>query len=413
LYAVETVDNVITISEAPYKYAKNHFTFRLSSGNVMKKKESRGSLLVAIGTSVPSNRYSQQAIADFMISYFNIPTDDSRKLSVVYKKSGIDFRHSVLPDFHNNGHLPLLFNGGSVNPPLSARMGIYESSALQLATEAVKDCIKGLDKKSEKFLGTITHLITVSCTGMSAPGLDIKLMNALRLPDTIERTSINFMGCYAGFHALKIADAICRSDEKATVLIVMVELCSIHFQPEIDNENMVVNSLFADGAAALIISSKKKLKNTHLPSLRLSGFHSKVIHAGGAMMTWHPSEKGFLMGLDSLVPQLIESNARPLIAEAVDKFSIRKMDGLNWVVHPGGRKILEAVQRGINLQADDLKESYIVLKNFGNMSSPSIFFVLKGMLRKNQPWKKKECIIAAGFGPGITIETALLEPVIA
>ncbi|MBA2406844.1 MAG: type III polyketide synthase, partial [Chitinophagales bacterium] len=377
----------------------------------MNKKESRGSFLVSIGTSVPPDRYSQQAIANFMISYFSIPEEASRKLSIVYKKSGIDFRHSVLPDFHNNGHLPLLFNDASANPSLSARMRLYESNALNLAAESVKDCLNGLDKKITKSLRAVTHLITVSCTGMSAPGLDIQLMKKLELRDDIERTSVNFMGCYAGFHALKMADAICRSNNEATVLIVMVELCSLHFQPEINSENMVVNSLFSDGAAALLISSKTKLKNSHHPSLRLSGFHSKVIHSGEAMMTWRPSEKGFLMGLDSLVPQLIEEYGGPLIAEALDKFSLKKRAALHWALHPGGRKILEAAQRSINLKAEDLKESYSVLKNFGNMSSPTVFFVLKHMLQERKNWMKKQRIMAAGFGPGITIETALLEPV--
>ncbi|MEO6167151.1 MAG: type III polyketide synthase [Chitinophagales bacterium] len=376
-----------------------------------KKKRADGSLLMAIGTAVPEHRYQQQAIADFMIRYFQVPEDTSRKLSIIYQKSGIDFRHSVLPDFFKNGHVPLLFEEVSLNPALSKRMEIYQPVAVKLAFKAVKDCFNELEKSSAKKLLPVTHLITVSCTGMSAPGLDIQLMKQLDLPDHVERTSVNFMGCYAAFHALKMADAICRSDEQATVLIVMVELCSLHFQPEMDNQNMVVNSLFADGAAALLVSSKEKSKSLDRPALRISGFHSKVIHKGESMMTWHPSEKGFLMGLDSLVPQLIEDHAGALIAEALDKFECRRSKVSQWAIHPGGRKILEAAQRGIQLTNDDLKESYAVLRNFGNMSSPTISFVLKLMVQEKTKWKKKERILAAGFGPGITIETAILQPV--
>lgn len=379
----------------------------------MKKKQSGGSLLVSIGTAVPENRYQQQSIADFMIRYFGIPENESRKLSIIYQRSGIEYRHSVLPDFLQNGHVPLLFGASSTNPALSKRMEVYQPKAVQLASNAVDDCFEVLNKSSRKQLLPVTHLITVSCTGMSAPGLDIQLMKHLALPDSVERTSVNFMGCYAGFHALKMSDAICRSDENATVLVVMVELCSLHFQPEMDNESMVVNSLFADGAAALLITSREKSKDTEQPSLRLSGFHSKVIHSGEDMMTWHPSEKGFLMGLDALVPQLIEDHAGVLIEEALYKFELKKSKVAHWAVHPGGRKILEAIARAVELKREDLKESYEVLKNFGNMSSPTLSFVLKLMTKQKIRWKKKERIVAAGFGPGITIETALLQPVIA
>lgn len=378
----------------------------------MKKKKAAGSLLISIGTAVPGHRYNQQAIADFMIRYFNVPEEASRKISIIYQKSGIEYRHSVLPDFFRNGHAPILFDATSANPALSKRMEVYQSGALHLAVQAVKDCINELDKKTQKKLLPVTHLITVSCTGMSAPGLDIQLMKQLELPDHVDRTSVNFMGCYGGFHALKMADAICRSDESATVLIVMVELCSLHFQPEIDNENMVVNSLFADGAAAMLITSKEKSKKTNVPALQISGFHSKVIHAGETMMTWHPSEKGFLMSLDALVPQLIEDHAGSLVAEALEKYELKRSDVSHWAIHPGGRKILEAAQRGIKLTSEDLKESYSVLKNFGNMSSPTVSFILK-LMQENMRWKKRERILAAGFGPGITIETAMLQPVTA
>jgi predicted naringenin-chalcone synthase len=379
----------------------------------MKKIKKQGSMVASIGTAVPQYCYSQQSIADFMIRYFGIPEEQSRKLSAIYHRSGIDYRHSVLPDFVQNGHAPLLFDASSPNPLLSKRLAVYEPHAVTLASSAVKDCLNGLKKSMQKRLLPITHLVTVSCTGMSAPGLDIALMKSLQLPDDVERTSINFMGCYAGFHALKMADAICRSNEKATVLLVMVELCSLHFQPDLDNENLVVNSLFADGAAALIVTSPEKLKETGEPVVKLSGFHAKVIHSGEEMMTWHPSEKGFLMGLDALVPQLIEEHAGPLIGEVLDRFKMKKEKVSHWAIHPGGKKILQALERAVGITENDLQESYGVLKNFGNMSSVTVSFVLKSILQQKTRWKKKERILAAGFGPGITIETALLQPALA
>ncbi|MBP9884359.1 MAG: type III polyketide synthase [Chitinophagales bacterium] len=379
----------------------------------MKKKRASGSLLLSIGTAVPEYRYQQQAIADFMVRYFRMPEDTGRKLSIIYKKSGIDYRHSVLPDFFNNGHDPLLFDATSIIPSLSKRMGIYQAAAADMAVEAAKDCLANISRKAGKRILPITHLISVSCTGMSAPGLDLQVMQQLQLDDNVARTSVNFMGCYAAFHAMKMADAICRADNEATVLIVMVELCSLHFQPELDSQNLVVNSLFADGAAAMVISSGKKCRKTEHPAFAINGFYSKVLHEGKAMMTWHPSEKGFLMGLDSLVPQLIEDHAGPMMEEALESFNSKRSKITHWAIHPGGRKILEAVKRGMRLTDDNLMESYEVLRNFGNMSSPTIAFVLKRMMQDHASWKKKVRILSAGFGPGITIETALLKPVIA
>lgn len=373
----------------------------------------KSSVLISIGTAVPPHRYRQESIADFMIRYFGIPEEQSRRLSAIYRKSGIDYRHSVLPDFSMNGHIPILFNGSSTIPELSKRMEVYQPNAVKISVMAVDDCLKDLKKSIRKKVLPVTHLITVSCTGMSAPGLDIQLMKGLQLQNDVKRTSVNFMGCYAGFHAMKMADAICRSDKGATVLIVMVELCSLHFQPGLDNENIVVNSLFADGASAMLISSEKKLKDSELPVLKLSGFHAKVIHSSEEMMTWHPSEKGFLMGLDALVPQLIEENAGELIREVLDKFKLKKKEIAHWAMHPGGKKILEALQRALSLAEHDLASSYTVLRNFGNMSSATVSFVMKGMLQEKISWKKKDKILAAGFGPGITIETALLQPALA
>jgi alpha-pyrone synthase len=369
------------------------------------------SVIVSIGTAVPSYRYEQKTIADFMIRYFGLDDETSRKVSVIYNRSGIESRHSVLPDFHMNGSTKL-FKADEKNPSLSKRMSIYKEEAIALAARAVSDCLGSLSKKVLKKMLPVTHLITVSCTGMSAPGLDIELLRRLELPNDVHRTSVNFMGCYAGFHAFRMADNICRSDSDATVMVVLTELCSLHFQPGTDAETMVVNSLFADGAAALLFSSGKKVKNVKGRMLEVVGFSGEVIHEGATYMTWNPSEEGFLMGLDALVPQVIESNANRMVDDALRKFKLDKEDVSHWMFHPGGRKILEAAEGSIGLKKEDLKHSYRVLRDFGNMSSPTICFVLQSLLQDGVKGKNREYIFAAGFGPGITIETALLKPVL-
>lgn len=344
-----------------------------------------------------------------MIRYFGLEGDAVRKLSLIYDKSGIELRHSVLADFRA-GESPALFKCSTVNPSLSDRMQVYKREAVCLAADAVSDCFSQLPGKDREQLKEVTHLITVSCTGMSAPGLDIQLMQQLGLPNDVHRTSVNFMGCYAAFHALRMADSICRCEEDAVVLVCMVELCSIHFQPGDETETLVVNSLFADGAAAALVTSGKKAGKLKSPQMEICGFCGEVIHDGASYMTWDPGEEGFLMGLDAMVPNVIQEHAGRMIHAAVRKFNLKKEDIGAWAIHPGGRRILEATAGSMNLPLKELSVSFNVLRRYGNMSSPTICFVLREI--REQDWKNKRHIFAAGFGPGITIETALFKPVL-
>jgi predicted naringenin-chalcone synthase len=369
-----------------------------------------GSHLLSIGTAVPPHRYRQQEIADFMIRYFGLEAEAARRIAAIYQKSGIETRHSVLSDFRLNGEA-LLFQGAEKNPGLSHRMQVYRKMAVQLAASAVADCLAPLNKKLKKDVIPVTHLITVSCTGMSAPGLDIQLLQELQLPPDVHRTSVNFMGCYAGFHAFRMADSICRADENASVLVVMAELCSLHFQPGSEAETLVVNSLFADGACAALFVSPKKARLSKSPTLRVEGFSGEVIHEGATYMTWNPSEQGFLMGLDALVPSVIEEHANRMVTDSLNKYKLKKEDIRHWALHPGGRRIVDATAKSLGFPKEKFQHSYRVLRDFGNMSSPTIGFVLKSILQEDLKRKKEQYLFAAGFGPGITIETALFKPV--
>ncbi|HUR10871.1 MAG TPA: hypothetical protein VM012_05855, partial [Flavitalea sp.] len=191
--------------------------------------------IVSIGTAVPSYRHAQSDILGFMQQVYAFSDTDKRKLKFLYQKSDIRYRYSVLSDYSRPA-AEWKFYPSSENlepfPSLESRMACYNRYAAPLSVDAVRKCIEGKIKKDQ-----VTHLITVSCTGMSAPGLDIQVLELMDLPKNIFRTSVNFMGCYAAIHALKLADAICRSDEKANVIVVCTELCTLHFQrePTIDN----------------------------------------------------------------------------------------------------------------------------------------------------------------------------------
>ena len=233
---------------------------------------------------------------------------------------------------------------------------------------------------------------------MSAPGLDLQVMELMDLKKTIFRTSINFMGCYAAIHALKIADAICTSDKTAQVLIVCTELCTLHFQKEATMDNMASSLLFGDGAsAALVMHNEAKAEG-----LFIDHFYSEINPKGKRDMAWELSSSGFLMTLSGYIPELIEEDFSAIVERALEKSGQSIADVTHWCIHPGGRKILQAIHKSLQLTNGELNCSYDILKQYGNLSSATILFVLKAMLQQKQPINK---LFGAAFGPGLTVET--------
>lgn len=252
----------------------------------------------------------------------------------------------------------------------------------------------------------ITHLITVSCTGMSAPGLDLELVEALGLPTTVFRTSINFMGCYAAVHGLKLADALVRSSPDARVLIVCTELCTLHFQQEPTLDNMLSSLLFADGAAAVLVTPDEYAGR----GLRLKHFYSQVVPKGKGEMTWDLSSTGFRMTLTNYVVDLLRTDFSGLVGNALQEGGKQREEVSHWCIHPGGKKILDAIYKSLGFTNGHLDESYAILRQFGNMSSPTILFVLKEMLDK-MDYSRPNCVFGAAFGPGLTMETFIGETI--
>ena len=237
---------------------------------------------------------------------------------------------------------------------------------------------------------------------MSAPGLDLQVMELLDLPKNTYRSSVNFMGCYAAIHALKIADAICNQSSSAKVLIVCTELCTLHFQREATIDNIASSLLFGDGSAAVLVTADDhKTRGLHLKN-----FYSEVIPKGKKDMAWELSSTGFLMTLSGYIPELIEEDFEPLVLRSLQKTDVSRDTISHWCVHPGGRKILEAIQKSLRLPENSLDQSYQVLRRYGNMSSPTILFVLKEIMDELKHSHKKEAAIyGAAFGPGLTMET--------
>jgi len=362
------------------------------------------SKIIAIGTAVPAFRHRQQDILQFMQLIYSYNEADKRRLRFLYHQSHIDTRYSVIADYsrpvpewkfypHTENLEPF--------PSLEQRMIWYHKYAPQLSVNAIRDCLDG--KLSET---DITHLITVSCTGISAPGLDLQVMELLDLPRHTHRSSINFMGCYAGIHALKTADAICQADKQAKVLIVCTELCTLHFQREPTIDNIASSLLFADGSAAAVVTGD----DHPAKGMHIDGFYGEVIPKGKKDMAWEISSTGFLMTLSSYIPDLLEEDFGQFTNRALTKAGLTKQDINHWCIHPGGKKILETIHKTLLLQNGELQASYDILQHYGNMSSATILFVLKKIASAHlHNHNTKEKIYGAAFGPGLTMETFVLS----
>jgi predicted naringenin-chalcone synthase len=358
------------------------------------------SKIVSIGTAVPEYQHQQKDILEFMQRVYALDETNRRKLKFLYRQGGIDTRYSVIPDYS----LPASawkFYSPSENlepfPGLERRMEYYKQYAAGLSLNAVRKCLDKIPGQS------ITHLITVSCTGMSAPGLDLELLELLNLPLTTHRTSINFMGCYAAIHAMKLADALCKANKNSNVLIVCTELCTLHFQKEHTTDNITSSLLFADGAAAILVSG-----NNEQRGLVMDHFYAVVAPKGKPDMAWELSSQGFRMTLTSYVADLIGEDFSSLVENALAGAGIVKEDITHWCIHPGGKKILESVHQSLGFTNGQLRDCFEVLRCYGNMSSPTVLFVLERImeaLKENEPAK----IFGAAFGPGLTMETFILS----
>ncbi len=333
-----------------------------------------------------------------MQNFYALDDVEKRKLRFLYRQSGIEHRYSCVGDYcrpmnewkffpHSENIEPF--------PSLEYRMEWYNKYAPPLSVGAIRKCLEHKIKVQE-----ITHLITVSCTGMSAPGLDLQLMELLDLPRNIFRTSVNFMGCYAAIHALKMADALCKSTPGAKVLLVCTELCTLHLQKENTMDNLASGLLFSDGsAAALVVGDDHPAKG-----LTLKSFYSEVVPKGKKDMAWELSSTGFQMTLSGYIPDLIGEDIEALVNRAVSQQGMTRHDINEWCVHPGGKKILEAVEKSLTISRQGLSPSYNVLRDYGNMSSATILFVLKELYQQIQH-KENQHIFAMAFGPGLTLET--------
>src|SRR5205085_4734747 len=246
----------------------------------------------------------------------------------------------------------------------------------------------------------ITHLITVSCTGFAAPGVDVQLLSSLGLPNETQRIHVGFMGCHGAINGLRAAHALAALPSTGHVLLCAVELCSLHYRFQWDPERMLGNVLFADGAAALVC---RKAQAEHT-GYRVAATGSCLIPDSTDAISWRIGQHGFEMSLSARVPDLIAQHLRPWLSGWLERQGTSLDEIRSWVVHPGGPRIVSAVEESLHLASDATALSRQVLAEYGNMSSPTVLFILQRMRERQAAGP---CVVL-GFGPGLMAEVALL-----
>lgn len=349
--------------------------------------------LTALGTALPPFGFSQRDLLDFMVKAHRLSADDAHQLSVLYRASGIQKRYSVLADFGQKNEDQTFFpNNESLEPfpDTRKRMDTYFKNALSLGLQAIESGRINTEG--------ITHLITVTCTGLQAPGLDIQLLNYLNIEQGVERYGIQFMGCYAAIPALRLAKSLCESKPDSKVLIVCLELCTLHFQREPTADNLLANCLFADGCAAAMVSANKGTE----ACFEIMDSFSAIIDEGKDDMAWHAGIFGFEMKLSQQIPAILQKHIVKLRGSL--EAALGKEIDTNWefAIHPGGKGIVESIGRAFELEKEKLASSLKVLRDHGNMSSPTILFVLKEFM--NIGFNENKDILSLAFGPGLSFE---------
>ena len=354
-----------------------------------------------IETVVPKASFSQQAFSRLQK---NAVTNEKmrRYIDGIYQDSGIERRHSVVVDDGNELTSSFFFkNGTFLQPSTQERNDVFAVACSALAIEAAAKVID----RSGRNVSEITHLITVSCTGFYNPGPDLAIIHQLKLRPSTQRYHLGFMGCYASFPALRMAQQFCQAQSDAVVLIVSVELCSLHLHFKDDLDTILANSLFSDGVAAAIVSNKPTLSQQN--HYQLNSFSSELIPEGVSDMAWTIGNQGFDIVLTKYVPRIIGANIRKLVTRILSQNRFALSDVATWAVHPGGKSIVDKVEKSLELQPSQLQPSREVLRQYGNMSSATILFVLKRILEL-ETTQKKDNVFAVAFGPGLVVESALL-----
>lgn len=341
--------------------------------------------ILHVSTAVPPHRYAQLEIYE---RFLEPHLGRNRRARAIFGRAGIKQRFTAV-----EGEYHRVLRG------TEERNLRYMQAAVPLGAEA----IGGLLASSGLSARAIDQFTVASCTGYDIPGLDLHLAGRLGMKPDLVRTCILGMGCYAAFPALRRARDAVMAEPSQRALTLCLELCSLHFQPRDDTENVIVSALFGDGAAAALVGFDPDSRAPQILDMLTHCQYDTFEH-----MAFHMTDHGFQMELSSYVPQLLGAAVEGFVDRLLDRNHLQRRDVRFWGVHPGGLKIMEHIERRLELEPDDLRFARAVLRNYGNMSSPTVLFVLDEIQRNGNPQPGDHAVLMA-FGPGLTMESALLR----
>ncbi|NOJ61105.1 type III polyketide synthase [Arthrobacter sp. 260] len=371
-------------------------------------------IMRSLETAVPETVMVQADVRDVFAAQPGLSRLGTRLVGAAFDSSGIERRYTAVKEMtlEASSEDPVFFDAADrriLSPSTKVRNEVYAEEGTKLFIEAASKALAAADGIEA---ADITHVITVSCTGFFNPGPDYKVVRALGLSPAAQRYHLGFMGCYAAFPALRAAKSFCEAEPDAVVLVVAAELCSLHVRSSNNPDTIVGSSLFADGAAAAVISAREYTPTA--PALSLDFFETVLTPVGEESMAWNIGDEGFEMVLGTYVPHIIDEHIvgalEPLLARDETLANLQYKDIEHWAIHPGGRSILDKVEAKLDLKEDQLVPARETLRDYGNMSSATVMFVLKHILE--QPFDgQDERICSMAFGPGLTVETALFTKV--
>ena len=360
--------------------------------------------LMGFGTASPDHSIDQADAAELHATFCQIDGKRARTLRAIYRRSGVARRQCAVLDASSGpiedrqSFFPPSSGEGDQGPPTSRRMELYEAVAPGLAAEASQRALAASGLETDR----VTHVVTVSCTGFLAPGLDAHVIETLHLPERTSRVHVGFMGCHGALNGLRVADSIVRADSAAVALVCAVELCSLHFAYGWDPDMLVPNALFSDGAGATVVCADRGEEQGSGWRLAATGTHRFPDSAD--TMTWRIADHGFRMTLSARVPDLIEGQVGAWLDRWLAESGLRIGDVGSWAIHPGGPRLLISVERAVQLDRAQTEASRTVLSRHGNMSSATILFILDRLWREAAPLP----CVALAFGPGLVVEAALI-----
>jgi predicted naringenin-chalcone synthase len=380
--------------------------------------------ILAIGTAVPPYKARQTDVGEWMSASFVDAPAPARLIRMLCANSGVETRYSCVEDYFLSPQESRFAPGVPTerSPSTAERMAIYERESIPLGADAAHQAMLAYAAKQgdtpSRIAQQITHLVVATCTGFFAPGLDFALAQRLHLSPTVERTLIGFMGCSAMFNCLRTANQIVKSDPNALVLVVSVELCSLHSQPEPLRDQLVGASFFADGASACIVGTPNDLQGDYFT---LSEFHTSMKPDTESEMVWQIGNYGFTLRLSPRIPEHLAEAAPATLATLFPDSA----PGF-WAIHPGGSAIIDRLAKSFRLDESQVAASRAVLRDYGNLSSATILFVLaelrRDLIAEREPppdmtreWathRDSLSGVAMAFGPGLVIEMARLAYVV-